>query len=159
MTRPRAVRIALWMSAMVLAVIIVARARYTADLSAFLPRAPNARQRMLVDQLREGPASRLLLIAIVGADATARAQLSMAIARQLRADTAFSSISNGEAVNQARDREFLFDHRYLLSEAVTPQRFSVSGLYAAVDDTIALLASPAGLLAKSLLPRDPTGEF
>jgi predicted exporter len=159
MTRPRAVRIALWMSAMVLAVIIVARAHYTADLSAFLPRAPNARQRMLVDQLREGPASRLLLIAIVGADATARAQLSTAIARQLRADTAFSSVSNGEAVNQARDREFLFDHRYLLSDAVTPQRFSVSGLYAAVDDTIALLASPAGLLAKSLLPRDPTGEF
>jgi predicted exporter len=159
MMRSRVVRIALWMSAMVLAVIIVARAHYTADLSAFLPRAPSARQRMLVDQLRDGPASRLLLIAIEDSDAAARAQLSMAIARQLRADPAFASVDNGEPVNQERDREFLFDHRYLLSEAVTPERFTVDGLNGAIDDTISILASPAGLLAKSLLPRDPTGEF
>jgi len=159
MTRPRAVRIALWIGATVLAVIIVARAHYTADLSAFLPRAPNARQRMLVDQLRDGAASRLLLIGIEGGDATVRAQLSMALARQLRAVAAFASVSNGEPVNQERDREFLFDNRYLLSETVTPQRFTVSGLNSAIDDTIALLASPAGLVAKALLPRDPTGEF
>jgi predicted exporter len=159
MNRPRALRIALWMSVMVLAVFVVARAHYTADLSGFLPRAPNARQQMLVDQLRDGPASRLLLIAVEGGDATVRAQLSMALARQLRADPAFLSVSNGEPVNEERDREFLFDHRYLLSESVTPQRFTVSGLNAAIDDTVALLASPAGVLAKPLLARDPTGEF
>lgn len=159
MKRPRSLWVALWAAAMVLAVIIVARAHYTADLSAFLPRAPNARQQMLVDQLRDGPASRLLLIAIEGSDATVRAQLSMALARQLRADSAFASVSNGESLNQERDREFLFEHRYLLSETVTPQRFTADGLNGAIDDTIALLASPAGALAKSLLPHDPTGEF
>jgi predicted exporter len=159
MTRPRVVRIALWMSAMVLAAIVVARAHYTADLSGFLPRAPSARQRMLVDQLRDGPASRLLLIGIEGGDAAARAQLSIAMARQLRADAAFASVDNGESVNQERDREFLFEHRYLLSEAVTAQRFTADGLNAAIGDTIDLLASPAGLIAKPLLPRDPTGEF
>jgi len=159
MKRSRVVRIALWMSAMVFAAIIVARAHYTADLSAFLPRAPSERQRMLVDQLRDGPASRLLLVAIEGGDAAARAQLSMTIARQLRADKAFASVDNGEPVNEERDREFLFEHRYLLSESVTAQRFTVDGLNGAIDDTIAILASPAGLIAKSLLPRDPTGEF
>ena len=159
MTRLRVARIALWASAMVLAAIIVARAHYTADLSGFLPRAPSARQRMLVDQLRDGPSSRLLLIAIEDGDAAARAQLSMAIARQLRADAAFASVENGESVNQERDQEFLFEHRYLLSETVTAQRFTVDGLNAAIDDTIDLLASPAGLIAKPLLPRDPTGEF
>jgi hypothetical protein len=46
-----------------------------------------------------------------------------------------------------------------LSESVTAQRFTVDGLNSAIDDTIASLASPAGLIAKSLLPRDPTGEF
>jgi predicted exporter len=155
----RAVRIALWMSAMALALVIVARAHYTADLSAFLPRVPNPRQQMLVDQLRDGPASRLLLIGIEGGDATARAQLSMMLARELRAGPAFSSVDNGESVNQERDREFLFGHRYLLSEAVTPQHFTVAGLNGAIDETIGLVASPAGLLAKPLLPRDPTGEF
>jgi predicted exporter len=114
MTRLRVVRIALWMGAMVLAAIIVARANYTADLSAFLPRAPSERQRLLVDQLRDGPASRLLLIAIEGGDAAARAQLSRAIARQLRGDAAFAAVDNGEPVNEERDREFLFAHRYLL---------------------------------------------
>ena len=58
-----------------------------------------------------------------------------------------------------RDREFLFQHRYLLSEAVNAQRFTAAGLSAAIRETIDNLASPAGLLFKSLLPRDPTGEL
>jgi predicted exporter len=159
MTRPGIVPLALWVIAMVLAAIVVARANYSADLSGFLPRAPSARQRLLVEQLRDGPASRLLLLAIEAGDAAARAQLSLAVARQLRADPQFASVDNGEPVNQERDREFLFEHRYLLSETVTAQRFTVEGLKGAIDDTIAILASPAGLIAKPLLPRDPTGEF
>ena len=76
----------------------------------------------------------------------------------LRSDADFFSVDNGEPLSAERDQQFLFDHRYLLSEAVTAQRFSASGLKDAIDDTIGLLASQAGLLAKSLLPRDPTGE-
>jgi predicted exporter len=158
MTRPGVVRIALWLTALGLAAIIVARAHYTADLSAFLPRAPTARERLLVDQLRDGPTSRFILIAIEDGNLAARAQLSAAMVRQLRSDPAFLNVNNGEPLNAERDREFLFDHRYLLSEGVTPKRFTASGLKSAIDDTVGLLASPAGLLAKSLLPRDPTGE-
>jgi predicted exporter len=157
MTRSPALRIALWLAVMLCAAWIVARARYTADLSAFLPRAPSARQQLLVDQLREGPASRLLLMGIEGADGVARAQLSAFLMRQLQRNSAFMSISNGAALNGERD--LLFTHRYLLSESVTPERFTMSGLSAAIDDTLALLATPAGALAKSLLGRDPTGEF
>lgn len=159
MTQPRVVRIALWLGASVFAAIIVARAHYTADLSGFLPRAPSARQRLLVDQLRDGPASRLLLIGIEGANAAVRAELSTAMAQQLRADATFVGVGNGEPVSEARDRDFLLQNRYLLSDNVTPQHFTTSGLESAIGDTIELLASPAGLLAKSLLPRDPTGEF
>ena len=158
MTRLRLIWIVLWLTMMALAVMVVARAHYTADLSAFLPRTPTARQRLLVDQLRDGPASRLMLMAIEGGDAKTRAQLSMAMAEHLRSIAAFLAVNNGEAVNEARDREFIFNHRYLLSEAVTPQHFTVSGLASSIEDTIALLASPAGLLAKSLLAQDPTGE-
>src|SRR6185312_3125327 len=52
-----------------------------------------------------------------------------------------------------------FAHRYLLSDTVTPERFSVAGLKVAIGNTIDLLASPAGMLARSWLTSDPTGEM
>ncbi|TLY57811.1 MAG: hypothetical protein E6K52_13945, partial [Gammaproteobacteria bacterium] len=159
MTRPAVVGTLLWTILVCGAAVIVWRASYTTDLSGFLPRAPSATQRLLVAQLREGLASRLIIAAIAGADPRIRARLSAALARRLRAGTEFVSINNGESAELERQREFLFDHRYLLSESVTPQRFTVSGLRGALGDTLDLLASPAGLLAKSLLPRDPTGEM
>ncbi|AOJ87847.1 hypothetical protein WS87_14790 [Burkholderia sp. MSMB0856] len=154
--RQRAVLV--WLLALVACGIAIARANFTADLSAFLPRAPSAGQRVLVDQLRDGIVSRLILVAIDGGDAATRAALSRRIAGTLRADRQFSAINNGEAVNDARDRQFVFDHRYLLSPAVSPQRFSADGLHQALGDSLDLLSSSAGLVAKAMLPRDPTGE-
>jgi len=150
---------ALWMVFILVAGMIISRSQFTTDLSAFLPRSPTPEQQLLLEQIRDGLASRLILIGIEGADAPTRAGLSKQIAQRLRADPAFVSVNNGEPVNTERDRAFLFDNRYLLSPAVTPARFSVDGLHAALSDSIELLASPAGLLVKSLLPRDPTGEM
>jgi predicted exporter len=150
---------ALWLCCVALASIIVARAHYITDLSAFLPAKPTPAQRLLVDQLRDGPASRLILIAIERGDPHARAQASTMTADLLRRDPQFSGVNNGEPLSAQRDREFLFQHRYLLSDEVTAARFSASGLHAAIEDTIDDLASPAGLLLKSLLPNDPTGEM
>jgi predicted exporter len=155
----RSLALGVWLGCMVLAAIIVARARYIADLSAFLPARPTPTQQLLIDQLRDGPASRLMFIAIEQADSAGRAQIALAMASQLRRDAQFSSVNDGEQVGLEHDRDFLFDHRYLLSDSVSAQRFSAAGLHAAIQDTIEDLASPAGLLLKSLLPRDPTGEF
>ena len=159
MNSGRARILALWLGCIALASIIVARAHYVADLSAFLPAKPTPRQQLLVDQLREGPASRLILIAFEQGDAAARAAVSVAAARRLRLDPQFSGVNNGEPVSEQRDREFLLKHRYLLSDTVTAARFSATGLHAAIVDTIDSLASSAGLLLKSLLPSDPTGEL
>jgi len=149
----------LWLSFITACIIISSRSHFTADLSAFLPRNPTQSQQLLLEQIRDGLASRLILVDIEGADAPIRAALSKQIARRLRADPAFVSVNNGEPVNAERDRAFLFNNRYLLSPEVTPARFGVDGLHAALSDSIDLLASPAGLLVKSLLPRDPTGEM
>ena len=138
---------------------IISRTHFTTDLSAFLPRTPTPEQQLLMDQLRDGLASRLILVGIEGADAPTRARLSRQIASRLREDQTFVSVNNGEEVNNERDRAFLFNNRYLLSPAVTPAQFSADGLHQALGDSIDLLASPAGLLVKSLLPRDPTGEM
>jgi predicted exporter len=149
----------LWALLAAVAAVIVARAHYTTDLSAFLPASPTANQRLLVDQLKDGLASRLIIVAIERSDSATRARLSHLMAERLRHDTQFVSVNNGESSGTERDRVFLFEHRYLLSDSVTPERFTVEGLKDAIQDSIDLLASPAGLLAKELLPRDPTGEM
>ncbi|KVV55678.1 hypothetical protein WK90_16520 [Burkholderia cepacia] len=154
--RQRAVLV--WLLALVACGVAIGRAHFTADLSAFLPSSPSAGQRVLVDQLRDGIVSRLILVAIDGGDAATRAALSRRVAGRLRANPQFAAVHNGEAANDARDRQFIFDHRYLLSPAVTPQRFSADGLHQALGDSLDLLSSSAGLVAKAMLPRDPTGE-
>jgi predicted exporter len=149
----------LWLATLLLCSVLISRTSFTTDLSAFLPSKPTAEQQLLMDQLREGLASRLILVGLEGANPSTRAELSLQMAAALRANLAFVSVSNGEPINTARDRDYLFNNRYLLSPAVTPERFSTDGLHAALGDSIDLLASPAGLLVKSLLPRDPTGEM
>jgi predicted exporter len=157
--RLRITAIALWLAFLLACGAIISQTQFTTDLSAFLPRNPTPAQQLLMDQLRDGVASRLILVGIEGADAPTRARLSKQSAQRLRADRAFVTVNNGEPVNIERDRIFLFNNRYLLSPAVTPERFSVDGLHAALSDSINLLASPAGLLVKSMLPRDPSGEM
>lgn len=159
MTRAGRTATLLWGLLGVVAAGIVARASYTADLSAFLPRRASATQRLLVDQLRSGPAAHLIFAAIEGADAPTRAQISTQLAQRLRSDPAFVGVNNGDAAQLQRDREFLFEHRYLLSARVTPQHFSASGLHAAISDSLDTLAAPEGELLKPLFARDPTGEM
>ena len=53
MNRRRAQILALWIVCLASASIIVARAHYITDLSAFLPAKPTPAQQLLVDQLRD----------------------------------------------------------------------------------------------------------
>lgn len=153
------VAIFLWLAFVVASIVIIARSHFTADLSAFLPSTPTAQQQLLMDQLRDGLASKLILVGIEGADEKSRAAISRGMAQRLRNDPAFVAVNNGEQVTMERDREILFRNRYLLSPTVTPDRFSQEGLREALSESIDRLASPAGLLIKQLLPRDPTGEM
>ena len=157
--RARGPTVAAWLVGIAAAIAVIANTRFTADMSAFLPREATAEQKVLVDQLRDGTLSRLLLVGIAGGDAASRARISIALGNALRHDGAFAQVHNGDATETARDREYVFANRYLLSPAVTPQRFTVEGLHAAIADSIDLLASPAGMMLKSVLPRDPTGEI
>ena len=165
------VAIVLWLAVLALAIVVIARARFTADLSAFLPANPTREQALLIDQLREGPASHLILVAIDGGapqPGQPRAQsvpdavlaaLSRETAATLRSDPRFLSVNNGETTTATRDRELLFRHRYLLSDRVTPERFTAQGLHAALANTLDLLASSAGLMIEPLIALDPTAEL
>jgi predicted exporter len=157
-TRREAAPLAAWLAALALAVGVAAGARYTADLSAFLPRSPSPAQQLLVAQLRDGIVGRVVLVAIEGADAAARATLSRNLAARLRGDARFAYVANGTAEGAVRERALLVEHRYLLSPAVTPERFTAAGLREAIGDTLERVASSTGGLAQALLARDPTGE-
>lgn len=159
MSRQGRIAIGLWLLFVVACIWQVGRATFTADLSAFLPRTPTQEQQLLVDQLKSGIASRLILVGIEGGEGSSRAQASRALAARLRGDAQFLHVANGESVGLERDRQILFDNRYLLSPAVVPGHFSTEGLNAAVGDSIEQLASSTGLLSKALLTRDPTGDF
>jgi predicted exporter len=158
MNRTRVLRLAAWLLALGAAVGVIAHARFSADLSAFLPRAPTATEQQLVDQLQNGLAAHLILIGIEGGSAVERAAAARALTAALSRQSDFLAVNDGDAAGEERDRAFVFAHRYVLSPNVTPDRFSAAGLHAALEDSLDLISSPAGLLAQSLLQSDPTGE-
>ena len=149
----------LWVVFLGACAAIAARAHFTTDLSAFLPRAPTPDQQLLVDQLREGVVSQLFLIGLDGAPVEQLARLSNALTDRLARTSEFAYVNNGAQERIEADGRFLMRHRYLLSPGVTPERFTVAGLRAALQEDLELLASPVGSLAGDLLPADPTGEF
>ncbi|MFD1709263.1 MMPL family transporter [Ottowia flava] len=128
-------------------------------MSAFLPKNPDEQQRLLVDQIKDGALSRMVLMGIEGGDSSLRAGASERLAAALRDDAAFASVINGDAASRERDQTLLMQSRYLLSQQVSPERFSPSGLHAAIRNSINELGGSAGLILKSIFPRDPTGEL
>lgn len=159
MTRVAWRTLLLWSLAMLAGAAVVWNSRFSADISFFLPARPTAEQQILVDQLKEGAVSRLLMLAVEGGDAAQRAHASRDLQSRLAALPEFVSVQNGGTSGENAARDFLLRHRYLLSPAVTPERFTVDGLNAAISNSIDLLASPAGMLLKPTLTRDPTGEL
>lgn len=159
MTRKAGLTLTLWLLAMLAGAAVVWNSRFVADMSFFLPARPSAEQQVLIDQLKEGAVSRLLMLAIEGGEPAQRATASRELRQRLAGRSEFVSVQNGEASSFAAERDLLFRHRYLLSPAVTPERFTVDGLKRAIGDSVDLLTSPAGMLVKPFLTRDPTGEL
>lgn len=150
--------LAAWLAGVLACAAVVAHTRFTNDLSAFLPRSPSPAQRLLVEQLRNGVASRLVLIGIEGADATALAATSRRLGAALRGEPAFASVENGEFAALSRDRDLIWRYRYLLSPRLDAARFTAPGLRDSLQTQFERLASPVGMLASRTLPADPTGE-
>ncbi|MGX2041534.1 MMPL family transporter [Methylocaldum sp. MU1018] len=139
--------------------IALFRTPVSTDLTHFLPKKAGIAEQILVEQLRQGVASRLMLVALEGGNETDLAEISRQLAERLRNDASFARVDNGSQGLSAADRDFLFRNRYLLSPEVGARRFGSAGLRRALEARLTELASPAGLLEKEFLPRDPTGEF
>jgi len=158
-TLPARLRVGIWLGFLLACGIIVARANYSADLAAFLPSSPTPMQRFLVDELREGVVSRLVMIGIEGSGKDQLAALSRSLAQRLQDSGSFSYVSNGTQDSMRTEGEFLMRNRYLLSPAITAQRFSADGIRLGLEQQLDMLGSPTSMLIGNLLPHDPTGEM
>lgn len=148
----------IWLVALALAGWLVARAPFLTDMSVFLPQRPTPEQRLLVQNLTEGVAARLLLAAVSGVEPARQAEFSSRFAQELRASPALASVNNGAMDGLRADQKLIFERRYQLSPSVSVAQFEVPALRAALTETVEQLLSSAGVLAGDLLLRDPTGE-
>lgn len=132
----------------------------TSDLRAFMPPPRNADQKLLLDQIGEGPASRLLLLEITGKQTSFEhiADLSRGFAQSLRVDPHFTRVLNGETDLTALDPALL-PYRYLLSPTLDARNFDADFLHEELQQRIEDLASPAAGMLKPWLARDPTLEM
>ncbi|HVR67346.1 MAG TPA: MMPL family transporter [Verrucomicrobiae bacterium] len=128
------------------------------DLSFFQPAALSETSQIAVEQVRHGPASRLILIALEDGPAPQLAGFSKSLTAELNASPAFLHAANGANELDERAVAFLVEHRYLLGPAPDPQEFTASALHQSLENALANLGTFSGLATADLLPRDPTGR-
>jgi len=158
-TRSAGVTFVVWLLFIGACIGIVSNSRFSTDLEAFLPGAPTPAQQLLVDQLRDGVVSRMILIAIEGDEEQVLAALSREVTAKLATDPAFSYVNNGSLDRFEADSAFLLEHRYLLSPDVQEGHFSAAKLRHALQTQLEMLSSSMGALTVNFLGADPTGEF
>src|SRR5579872_3877225 len=157
--RTRRAAFGVWLLLVIVAIGIVIRTPLRTDMAAFLPRSASVAQQVLTEQVSNGAASRLVLLAIEGAPPKTLAAMSKAIAARLRSNDAFVEVVNGDGKSFAGTQDFVWRNRYLLSADVTADRFTVAGLHAALTSDLGLLNTDLGALVQLSLPNDPTGEL
>ncbi len=139
------------------AIATVPRLQISGDLRQFMPAPRNADERLLLDALGEGAASRLLLLALSGDTPQSLAEASRALREALAGAPGFRVTSNGDDAFESIP-ESLRIYRYLLSPTLDSQNLDASYLRQQLEMRVRDLASPAGSLLESIVPSDPTLE-
>ncbi len=157
-SRRRWLIVGAWILALAaLAFFAVRSLTISTDLRSFMPPAKTADQKLLMDQIGEGPGTRLLLLAIDGAPPETLAALSKGLADALRKDPHFEQVLNGAFDPASLDPKWL-PYRYLLSPTLDHHALDAAFLSDQLQQRVEDLASPAATLLKPILPRDPTLE-
>ena len=147
-----------WLAALLLAGWLISRhLALSGDLRRFMPSARTPEQKLLIDELGEGPGSRLLLVALSGADDTTLAAQSRALHAALARDPRFTLVANGEGGLEVFP-ERLRPYRYLLSPTLDTHRFDATYLGEQLQARVEDIGSPAAGLVEPLVPSDPTLE-
>ena len=149
----------LWLVILLLAGWAIAqRLELSGDLRKFMPAAQTPAQKLLIDEMGEGPGSLLLLMSIEGSDAETLADQSRTLHAALAARPEFSLVANGGDASLESIPAHLRPYRYLLSDSFDTQPLDGELLRDALQARVQDLGSPAAALIEPLLPSDPTLE-
>ncbi|KRA82139.1 hypothetical protein ASD78_00795 [Lysobacter sp. Root667] len=160
MTPARRLALALlWLAALALAGWAISqRLQLSGDLRRFMPSAQTPAQKLLIDELGEGPGSRLLLVALSGDTPQALAAQSEAMRNALATKPEFKLVANGADLGLDAIPERLRPYRYLLSPTLDTNLFDAAYLGDELQARVQDLGSPASAMLEPLLPNDPTLE-
>ena len=136
---------------------LLSEGKISTDLTAFMPVPSNIEEELLLDQLREGPAARIILMAVQGGERQTRADASKALAKRLRGSNLFVRVENGASAGLLDQQQVLFKYRYLL--APTPPTLDSATLREALELRLRELNTPLSSLMKDRLPADPTAAY
>jgi predicted exporter len=128
------------------------------DLRLFLPQPTTPQQALLLQQIGEGPGSRVLILAIEGAAPEKLADASRALAERLSSNANFRLATNGDMALDAIP-DALLPYRYLLSPTLDTTALDEKYLQSELATRALDLSSPAGGMLEAWLPRDPTLEL
>ncbi len=143
----------LWISLALVALTVMAyRLQLTFDLSAFFPQKTNLTQEILLEQLKNGPGSRLVVIGFKGGSRDQLAEYSDQMKNELSTHPAFLNVLNGDySIDNAIIPEPVKSY-YLLLDDVD---YSQASLKEALLQRHRDLSLGGGSLLLEMMARDP----
>jgi predicted exporter len=142
-----------WLGLALVAVAVLGlRLQVSFDISAFFPQKTNLAHEVLLEQFRNGPGSRILVVGINGADPEQLADLSDAMRSELVDIDLFTTVVNGELSEDAEAPPEPINSYYLLMRDLD---YTKAALQSAIDARLQDLALGGGTAMLDLFERDP----
>ena len=158
-SRQRTALALLWLALIAIAGWAIGqRLQLSGDLRKFMPSAQTPSQKLLIEELGEGPGARLLLVALSGSDVETLATQSAALQQRLASTPWFATVANGDDGGLDAIPPRLRAYRYLLTPTFDTQPLDAALLTDALDARVQDLGSPMAEMIEPLLASDPTLE-
>lgn len=152
----------LWIFILLLLVavgIIFSQGRLITDLSGFVPDSNSAEQRLVLSGIQQGPAARIILLAVGGGEPSERVETSRAFLEKLKIESAFLRAENGVVSDWLNADSLLLRYRYLLDPRPAQQVYSTPMLSEALQLRMEEFISYGGRLIEQQLRSDPTAAI
>ena len=115
---------------------------------------------MMLEELRTGSATGLVMLGIENAPPDVLARISRGMAEAMVRSGQFAFVNNGARdLLNSPEQQMLFQHRYLLSSLSQPKAFTVEALHDAMQRLLRGLQSSAAPLVQQFGFADPIGAF
>lgn len=142
-----------WIGLALLAtLVLVFRLQISFDISAFFPQETEIAHEILLEQFRNGPGSRILVVGLNGADREQLTDLSDQMRSELSESLLFSNVVNGELSDDVDAPPEPVASYYLLMRDV---EYTKAALQTAIDARLQDLALGGGTAMLTLFARDP----